>query len=146
MLRRARASRIASRDIGQHHSPIAGGWGSSIETCHARLLGGQVARHDIPIELLESLHVIGMPDDVKGGLASVFHVRQETRLTKVGQDELEIALLDPGQAGRRDVERPAERVQWIRRLVFTVRLNACRAEARAAAKAGASIRVISNPE
>ena len=87
-----------------------------------------------------------MPDDVECGLASVFDVRQETRLAKVGQDELEIPLVDPGQACRGDVERPAERVQWIRRLVFAVSLSACRAEAGAAGEGGASMRAISKPE
>ena len=106
-----------------------------------RQLDGNYARHDIPVELLEALRVIGMPDDMERGLVSVFDVRQKTRLPQVGQDELEIALLRFRQPGGRHVERPAEGVQWIRRLVFESALDACHAEASAAGEGG-SMRVI----
>ena len=101
----------------------------------ARQLDGKFARHDIPVELFELRGVLGMPDDMERRLLSVFDVREKTGLPQVGQDELEIALLGFRQPGGRHVERPAEAVQRIRRLVF-VWLR-CHAEASVAGEGGA---------
>src|SRR5688500_14981213 len=99
-----------------------------------RLLARQLTRHHVPVELLESLRVIRMPDDVVGRVAAVFEVGQHTGLAKVGKDELEVALVDLRKTRRCNVERPTQRMQRIRTAVLAVCLRARRIEGRASRK------------
>ncbi len=54
--------------------------------------------------------MIRMPDDVECRLRALLHIRQQTRMAKVGQNELEIPLIGFRKATSRHIERPSKSV------------------------------------